>query len=144
MKTDFTTILSRLQSNCPFLKELDLSDQHITQSQIKNLIHSLIKNKHLTILNLKGNNIGDDGAILISQMLFYNTTLLEINLQNNNIKEIGRRALGRAIKMYRPLKISLIRNFILLGSVDNTVYHIMMLRENKYIFGEKRSVSKII
>ena len=125
MEIYFQTILSRLQSNCPFLKELDLSDKHITQSHIKDLIHSLTKNKHLTTLNLKGNNIGDEGAILISQLLFYNTTLLEINLQNNNIKDIGRRALGRAIKMYRPLKISLIRNFILLGSVDNTVYHII-------------------
>ena len=123
MKMDDETMLYRLRSNCPFLTKLDLSNQQI--KQIKTLTHSLMKNKHLTILNLKNNNIEDDGAILLSEMLYHNTTLLEINLENNNITDRGTRALGKVIEVRPSLKISLIRNFILLGSREDTVYHII-------------------
>ena len=120
---DYENILYRLKSNCPFLTHLDLSNQNINYPLIKALTDALMKNKQLIILNLKGNNIENDGAILISKMLYNNTTLLEINLENNNIGDIGARALGKVI---RPLlKISLIRNFILLGSREDTVYHII-------------------
>ena len=118
--------ITRLRCNCPYLTHLDISYQNLDISKVKILSHILHKNTKLISLNLEGNNITDIGATHISNMLKVNTTLTKLNLNNNKIKDKGARELGRVIiERKTPIKLSLIKHFIVTGCYDNTVYHII-------------------
>jgi GTPase SAR1 family protein len=52
----------------------------------------------LRVLNLGGNEIDDEGAMLISEALEDNTSLLELRLQGNNVGDAGAAALGHVLK----------------------------------------------
>ena len=119
-------LITRLRCNCPYLTHLDLSNQNLDISTIDVLAHILHKNTKLISLNLEGNNINDEGAIYISNMLKVNATLTELNLCNNKIKDKGGRELGRVIvERKTPIKLSLIKHFIITGCYHDTVYHII-------------------
>ena len=55
-----------------------------------------IKNGDLQRINLWNNNIGDDGAIALADMLRYNTSIQEINLWTNNIGKDNQQMLEKA------------------------------------------------
>ena len=76
---------------------------------------------------MEGNNINDSGAVMISNMLGINTSLREVNLINNKIKDKGARALGKIIAKIQSIKITIIKNFIITGCYHNTVYHMINL-----------------
>jgi len=87
------------------------------------LTELLKKNTHITSLNLEGNDITNKGAVLISNMLKINKHLKVLNLTKTKIKDEGGRALGRIINDKKYLEISLIKNFIIIGCHENTIYH---------------------
>ena len=119
--------LNRLKRNCPYLIELDLSYNNLKTQDIKILMTLLKNNTQLTSLNLEGNNLIDKDALLISDMLNTNTTLEVLNITNNsNISDLGTRALGKSIMNREiPVEVSLVRQFIISGCVNNTVYQII-------------------
>ena len=118
-------ILYRVKANCPHLTQLDLSNKNLDISNIKMLTHFLKKNTNLTSLNLEGNRITNKGALLIDDMLKDNSTLVELNLVNTQIKNEGERALGKRVTERKELQISLIKNFIVTGCYDETIYHMI-------------------
>jgi hypothetical protein len=64
------------------------------------LIHStcfIQVNKTLTVLNLLGNRIGDDGAVSLAAALRSNRSLLQLLLTNNAIGAAGAHAIGEAL-----------------------------------------------
>jgi len=63
----------------------------------------LRNNTTLKLLNLSSNNIGDKGAIVISEGVKLNSTLAELNLEDNVIGHKGAHAIAAAFKT-RPLK----------------------------------------
>jgi len=118
-------ILYRLKANCPYLKVVDVSHQNLDISKVKVLTHFLEKNTHVTIFNLEGNIITNEGALLIRDMLKHNTYLKELNLINTKISEEGRRAICKIINKRKYLKISFIKNFIVTGCYNKTIFHMI-------------------
>ena len=118
-------ILYRIKANCPHLTHLDLSNKNLDISNIKLLTHLLKKNTNVTSLNLEGNQITNKGAFMIADMLHDNNTIIELNLVNTKIKNEGERALGKIATEGTLLQISLIKNFILTGCYDKTIYHMI-------------------
>ena len=115
----------RLHADCPHLTTLDLSHNSLNITDIKILTELLKKNTHVTSLNLEGNNITNKGAFLIRDMLNINSHLKELNLTKTQIKDEGGRALGEVVNEKKYLEISLIKNFILIGCHENTMYHVI-------------------
>ena len=114
---DPNSILSRMHCNCPFLKEADLSNKQLRLAEITILAEILKRNTHLTSLNLSHNMIDDAGALVLSEMLRINTSLERLQLEDNSIGDIGARALGKVMEK-KPILLSLIRGFILIGGSD--------------------------
>ena len=52
----------------------------------------------MTVLNLIGNNIGDDGAKAIAEALKVNPVLTKLNLWNNKLGEAGGKVVREAVK----------------------------------------------
>jgi len=74
----------------------------------------LYENKTLVELNLDCNNIGDKGAYLLGKTLEHNNTLEILNLRSNNIGPIGACALAKALCINRTLwELNLGRNDIM-------------------------------
>ena len=85
----FNDTLSNIQND----KEgnfLEISRQELTDDDILPLTHALAKNQLLTFLNLRSNNIGDEGA----RALANNQSITSLNLSHNNIGDEGARALA--------------------------------------------------
>lgn len=59
---------------------------------------------HLERLHLDGNKIGDTGFETLAIGLARNSTLRELNVARNMMKQAGARALGQALKENRGLK----------------------------------------
>ena len=59
--------------------------------------HALAKNKHLTLLQLRGNHIKDQGAKSLAQALKKNTKLGTLNLRGNTIGDEGGKAFAEAL-----------------------------------------------
>ncbi|KAF9944994.1 hypothetical protein BGZ72_001783, partial [Mortierella alpina] len=62
------------------------------------LSETLRTNATLTILDLRGNSIGDNGALALSEALKINSTLTTLDLWNNSIGDNGAQALSEALK----------------------------------------------
>jgi Leucine Rich repeat len=71
------------------LEELSLTDVTISTTHLSNIITSLQHTSSLTCLDLSYNNLKDDIAIVVCDMLKTNTTLLILNLGSNKITSIG-------------------------------------------------------
>lgn len=83
-------VLSRITENDPTLLTLNLSNQALTPSDIKELVEALKKNTYLATLDLSGNQFGDEGAVLLT--LTHITSLL---ISANRIGEVGAIALSK-------------------------------------------------
>ncbi|KAG9064010.1 hypothetical protein KI688_004124 [Linnemannia hyalina] len=62
------------------------------------LVESLKTNSTLTILSLRSNSIGDNGAQALSEALKTNSTLTALDLWGNSIEGYGAQALSEALK----------------------------------------------
>ena len=114
---DPNSILCRMRCNCPSLKKADFSHKQLRLLEITILANILTRNTHLTSLNLSHNAIDDAGALVLRDMLQVNTSLEELQLEGNSIGDVGARALGKVMEK-KPILLSLIRGFILIGGSD--------------------------
>ncbi|KAF9151409.1 hypothetical protein BGX20_005423, partial [Mortierella sp. AD010] len=67
------------------------------------LVNSLKTNTILTTLNLRGNSVGDEGTLTLSEALKVNATLTTVNLNDNSIGNEGALALSEALKVNATL-----------------------------------------
>ncbi|CAF1270172.1 unnamed protein product, partial [Didymodactylos carnosus] len=75
-----------------------------SQYNMKCLCEGLEQNTTLEKLDLFHNEITDDRAMIISQLLMTNTALRELILYNNYITDFGAAALGKALQINTSLK----------------------------------------
>jgi Ran GTPase-activating protein (RanGAP) involved in mRNA processing and transport len=73
---------------------MNLSQEQLIDHDIPIIIEQAIINKQCTILDLTGNDITSEGAILLADALNNNSTLKELILYNNRIGDKGVRALA--------------------------------------------------
>ena len=75
------------------LEELHLSNNQIGNEGCRSIAKLLQKEgTHLNLLNLYSNDLGDEDAETLADSLKYNTSLTDIHLEGNDIKEKGHRA----------------------------------------------------
>lgn len=121
------TIKKKLQKSSnqqePYLKSLNVSSNnlgvidsnsgHYGYEQVYYVLHNILNG--IEILNISNSNIGDDGAIQISNILNHddtknhNKTLKELDISNNKITQIGGIKIGMQLannKILQKLNIS--------------------------------------
>jgi len=87
------------------LKELNLRRNKINLKGIEQLADALKENnKTIVVLYLGDNNIGDEGAKCIADVLAVNKSLQDIDLSSNNINLEGAKYLADALKENDTLK----------------------------------------
>lgn len=86
-------LLKRLRENDPALVDIYLPNQDpkLTPKDIEALVNALQTNTYLTSLSLADNDIGDQGAILLSQ----HTNLMMLDISSNNVSDEGIKALAK-------------------------------------------------
>ncbi|KAF9355426.1 hypothetical protein BGX26_006576 [Mortierella sp. AD094] len=86
--------------NITFGWDCSRTDLEAFEKALKNsiLVKSLKTNVTLTTLELRGNQIGDEGALALSETLKTNTTLTTLDLESNRIQKEGALALSEALK----------------------------------------------
>lgn len=90
--------LARTFKNNIYLEELNLSCANISDSDIRSLA-SIINSTGLKRLHLESNDISDDGAKHLAQMLKRNTKLIQLSLSVNQISSAGVIILAKAITL---------------------------------------------
>jgi Ran GTPase-activating protein (RanGAP) involved in mRNA processing and transport len=76
-------------------------------------VEGLKTNTTLTTLDLHGNDITEEGAKALAEMLQTKMTLTTLYLNNNNIKDEGAKALAEALQLHNTLTtLYLVRNQI--------------------------------
>jgi len=101
---DFVELCALLKDNRIKTKKLDLSLYESEIEDIKLLSDSLESNTTLTTLCLDGNEIGDEGALLIGRSLKKNSSLIALSLEDNNIGKVGIKELCEALIINTTLK----------------------------------------
>jgi hypothetical protein len=112
------------------IQHLDLRYCHITNRGVALLVDSLRKNNYLLSLNLTGNSISHDSAAAsLGNMLNFNFSLVEVNLQETNLGNTGATLVAQAlhINMVRqgslylsPLPFPHLSPFLPLTSLTNS------------------------
>ncbi|GAM27530.1 hypothetical protein SAMD00019534_107060 [Acytostelium subglobosum LB1] len=82
----FTKSLQKIYMN-PSLRTLSLAN--IGRGEIMMLLGCFAKNSAITSLNLSNNALGDQGAALLSTALMSNRSLLTINIDSNDMTNVG-------------------------------------------------------
>lgn len=89
-------------SNCDKCVELDLRVNNIDDEGVKTLIKSIPKS--VKVLLLRNNAISDEGAKAIADFLESNTTITICDLSDNDIGDEGAKALARMLGKNTTLK----------------------------------------
>ncbi|KAI8599884.1 hypothetical protein EDD21DRAFT_432081 [Dissophora ornata] len=76
----------------------EIKPRSIQASEFRIFANSLKTNTTLTTLDLRGNSIGNEGALALSEALKTNTTLTTLNLWMNSIGKEGALALSETLK----------------------------------------------
>jgi len=88
------------------LKVLWLSDNSINLQGVRHLANALKQNnKPLEDLDLDGNNIGDEGAKYIADMLAVNKTLQRITLDRNKIIDSGAQSIATSLFVNTGIRV---------------------------------------
>ncbi|KAI8597905.1 hypothetical protein EDD21DRAFT_446640 [Dissophora ornata] len=100
LSEDFMKLLSLQSERSSHLHKLsiEMTPQGIGANDFRVLVKSLKTNNLLTTLNLRGNSIGNEGALALSEALETNTTLATLDLGDNSIGDKGALALSEALK----------------------------------------------
>ncbi|WP_367364214.1 hypothetical protein [Candidatus Tisiphia endosymbiont of Nedyus quadrimaculatus] len=94
---DVKVVADSIQNNSK-LSHVNLSNNLITSEGIEALLSALTKNKTLTYLNLSHNNLEDKGATIVANLLAdKSTTITTIHLDHNSIKLDGISALSASL-----------------------------------------------
>ncbi|KAF9312585.1 hypothetical protein BG006_004327, partial [Podila minutissima] len=94
---EFGRLAEALKTNST-LTILDLSGNSIEEDGAQVLAEALKTNSILTNLNLTGNGIGADGAQVLAKALKTSSTLTTLNLDKNSIGGTGAQVLAEALK----------------------------------------------
>ncbi|KAF9432945.1 hypothetical protein BGZ76_010115, partial [Entomortierella beljakovae] len=95
--TDFRVLVKSLKTNTT-LVNLNLRGNKIGNKGALALSEALKTNNTLTALHLRTNSIGNEGALALSKALKTNTTLTALDLRYNSIGSEGALALTEALK----------------------------------------------
>ena len=82
---------------CESRSKIDLSFRQLTDRDIDIVVKQGIIQKQCTILLLNDNFITAEGAAMIANALYKNTTLEELNLWNNQVSDSGVQSLSQAL-----------------------------------------------
>jgi len=122
------SILKRLKNNDHLLISLDLNDQDLNASDIQELVKNLKDNTYLTTLNLRGNSIGEEGALFLSE----NNTLSSLILTGTQISEQGAIALVQHPTLTSlDLSQNQIGNAGAIALAKNTTLKVLNLADNQ-------------
>lgn len=83
------TIMAKLLKDNEQLEELILSESKLDATCIKCLAVGLEPNRALRILTLAHNQIGSEGAVTLAEYLKVNKVLLELDVDDNGIEDLG-------------------------------------------------------
>ncbi|CAF1306784.1 unnamed protein product [Didymodactylos carnosus] len=102
--TDHSNIIIKID-NKPYTKQtaLDLRGDEISDDGAKAIATALMTNQTLTTLDLADNQISADGAKAIATALITNQTLTTLNLWNNKISADGAKAIATALMTNQTL-----------------------------------------
>eukprot|EP00122_Pirum_gemmata_P009357 Pgem_evm1s8646 len=81
-----------------------LSSQPITSACLAKLIQALENKPTIQIVKLGQNGIKDENAEIIGNWLINNETVKELNLESNDIKLDGIKALSKSLKQNRTIE----------------------------------------
>lgn len=91
---------------CDSLRTLNLANNKLTAAACRDLLSSLLVHCSVQELNLRRNNLGDDGATDIAEALRhdrYPCALAAVDISENQIGDDGAAALGEALRSPAPL-----------------------------------------
>lgn len=103
------TIFEILKGDITVLS-MNFQNNFIDDDEAIKLAESLVYNKSLKFLNLKGNTIGLRGARALAELLKYNKTLIELDLNGNSIPMLGLHLIGLTLQKNTTLKMIDLRN----------------------------------
>ena len=101
---DVGHLLSLPHNTLSDLSKLNLGHNVLVSKSCEVLVHCLSSPPHKQILYLNGNEIGCDGAHILSQPLHTNTTLRELDVSSNNIGNRGGCSLAEALSINKGLE----------------------------------------
>ncbi|XP_066131185.1 NLR family CARD domain-containing protein 3 [Saccopteryx bilineata] len=87
------------------IQRISLAENQISNKGAKALARSLLVNRSLTTLDLRGNSIGPQGAKALADALKINRTLASLSLQSNRISDDGARSMAEAVAANRTLSV---------------------------------------
>ncbi|KAM8776937.1 NLR family CARD domain-containing protein 3 [Rhynchonycteris naso] len=87
------------------IQRISLAENQISNKGAKALARSLLVNRSLTTLDLRGNSIGPQGAKALADALKINRTLASLSLQSNRISDDGARSMSEALAVNRTLSV---------------------------------------
>jgi Ran GTPase-activating protein (RanGAP) involved in mRNA processing and transport len=125
------SILANVLHNNTTLKELRLSDNHVSDSGIQHLARILsINSSNLKGLDLDSNSITDEGAQYLSEMLKMNSRLTYLRLSKNKIGNQGVQLLANALAQHSTSlkELSLSMNCSMSDSTVDSLVN--MLKQN--------------
>ena len=96
-------IMKTIETDITFLKVLDISSNNFSDDKVKYL--NPIISLDLEILNIAGNNITEEGAKTVADVVQNTPTLLSLFCCNNNLSDNGATIIGDSLKFNNTLKI---------------------------------------
>lgn len=129
LKGDRTKVLADVLHTYNCILELCLGKTQLTSSDIGILSIPLQKNNSLTVLDVRLNPIGNEGASMLGNALEQNNTLRQLNLSSTGMDGAGCKRICDALKFNTALR-ELDISFVDLGD-DGCVHIGEMLQQNK-------------
>ncbi|CAF3338678.1 unnamed protein product [Rotaria socialis] len=91
--------IEALMESIDFYSDVDLSRKKIGDQDMEFLCKKVIVDSRCGKLRLEHNEISGNGATTLADILYTNTSLVELNLSSNQISDTGARALARALSI---------------------------------------------
>ncbi len=112
------------------LRELNLNNNYAASIGTAGLAAALSSpDAVLEVLDLSGNELGDNGSCSLAEMLKRNKTLLDLNLSSNHIGETGALALARAMRENRTLSSLNLQKNQIIGEGARALREALISRE---------------
>jgi hypothetical protein len=126
---EFSEVIEKIKNN--EVKHLILNDKGLTEEQVLTLARELAYNSSLISLHLDSNNIGPKAVDALAKSIENNKTLMELSLANNNIGVEGGKAYIKSLENNSSLiRIWLPNNQI--GKENREAFK-QIFKESKYL-----------